>query len=101
MTKVGSDVAAVTAAVAGVLRELRVRHALTRQELSARTHHLVSASSISAYEHGARAIKLAVLAMLCQALGEPVAAVLNEAERRAAAPSRCGCEHTDRQPTSG
>lgn len=73
---------AFNTAVASVLCETRKRKGLSRHDLSLRSAVPLPVTSIASYELGHRAIKLEALVVLCRALGEPLAHVVAEAERR-------------------
>lgn len=75
--------AAIATAVGAVLRELRTQRGMSRAELSARTGGAIAPSAIAGYESAYRALKLELLAILCEALEVRVHSVIASAERRA------------------
>ena len=70
-----------SSAVAGLLRDSRVRQGLTQAQVAARTGGLVSKAALANYETGHRSLRVDVFWIVVRALGEDVGTLLSGAER--------------------
>ena len=74
-------------AICRLLRESRRRQKLTQAEVSARTGGLISKAALANYETGHRSLRVDVLWVIAQALGESMGTLVSAAERGIARPS--------------
>ena len=69
------------AAVCKLLRDSRRRQKLTQAQVAARTGGLISKAALANYETGHRSLRVDVLWVIVQALGENMSTLINAAER--------------------
>src|ERR1700712_4143824 len=69
------------AAICRLLRDSRRRQKLTQAQVAARTGGLISKAALANYETGHRSLRVDVLWVIAQALGENISSLVSSAER--------------------